>query len=135
MALPKMLDKCPITPECTLRKLYRDDSTGRIYVIDAKNNFIEHVCSTKSSEAPVYVFTGEWYNHRTQRVRYIGPFRSRKSVFIPPADSAYVKTGRRNEWQLRRVLMSKLSWEDVTEDVKHIPEAADAMKNRSGIKE
>src|ERR1041384_5312485 len=39
--MPTELDHCPLTPECSARKLYRDEETGKLYRL-LDGTFAEH---------------------------------------------------------------------------------------------
>lgn len=127
MALPELLDQCPISPECTSRKLYRDQGDGKIYYVDSHNDFKVHICTTKGSEEPKYAYMGIWYNLNTKRIRFMGPVRQWKSAIKPPNDEGNYRRGvdRRRNWVLQKVKRSNLIWEDVTEEIKGVMDPED----------
>lgn len=110
MALPEKLDKCPITPECTAKKLYRDKETGHLFVVSAHGELLDHKCTVRSSLPPKVVYLGVWYNKRTKRTRYVGPQRMRKSVEIAPNDYSGTKKNEHGSWMLQEVRVSNLEW-------------------------
>lgn len=108
--MPEVITQCPISPECTSKKLYKDDE-GNIYRLDARMaEFVPHVCNTRSSEIPGIMYVGEWYNSSTKRTRYVGPSRMRRSAEIPPADGNYRKRGSNPVWTLVDVWISETRW-------------------------
>lgn len=112
MRLPEVVNKCPITPECTSKKLYKDDDGG-IFRLDPKKGFVPHVCNARGSEMPKLMYVGEWYNKATKRSRFIGPFRMRRSAEIPPPDSNYRKRGGNPVWQLKDTWVTETNWRRV----------------------
>lgn len=110
MALPEKLDKCPRSPECTAKKLYRDKETGHLFAVSAKGELIDHKCTVKDSAPPKLAYLGVWYNQRTKRTRYVGPVRMRKSAEIPPNDYSGTKKNERGSWKLQEVRISNLEW-------------------------
>lgn len=114
MNMPEKLGQCPVTPECTARKLYRDPE-GNVYRLDVKRGeFVSHACSVKGSEKPALMYLGEWYNTVTKRTRWIGPTRLRSSAEKPPTDQRYRKRGSAiTEWVLVKVWVTQADWNPV----------------------
>jgi hypothetical protein len=116
MPFPKELDHCPTTPECRARKLYQDDE-GNIFKFDLETGkFKPHVCNSVgiTSELPQTVFAGEWFNKRTHRTRFTGPFRIRSSAIKPPPEKVNgrgAKYDKKDEWRLVKVHTSPCTWE------------------------
>lgn len=109
MSLPEKLSKCPRTPECTAKKLYRDGDD--LYSVTAKGELVLHTCTTRGSEKPKLAYLGIWYNKRTRRTRYVGPYRARISVEKAPNNFAGTKRNEPFEnWVLQEVLISELEW-------------------------
>lgn len=114
MALPSILDRCPITPECTARKLFRDEADGKLYYMEARSKELKpHKCNVRGSEEPEYAYLAVWKNKRTGRTRYVGPVRQRRSALLLPADSRSDET----MWELLSLKRSKVAWEDVTHEI------------------
>jgi len=104
MSLPIKLDKCPITPACTQRRLYKD-LEGNVYRYDKRDGqFHPHTCTARGSQIPTVLFLAEWLNTETQRVRYIGPARLKRSVLIPPNDSRRHKN--HDPWELQEIYVA-----------------------------
>lgn len=119
MAMPKRLDKCPISPECVHRKLVQDPDTGKLYQIDKSGNFVTHVCTSKGthSNKPEVAYMGEWLNEETKRTRWIGPERMRKSAEKAPYDERYRKRGSKyTPWKLVATYITKFNWEKIEDD-------------------
>lgn len=116
MNLPERLTKCPRTPECTAKVVFRD-SEGNLFRLDARSQSFEpHKCNAQSaSELPAMAYVGEWFNKRTRRTRFIGPVRMRKSAEIPPKDEGYRKRGSDDNWELKNVYVTSLNWQPVTD--------------------
>lgn len=118
MSLPKELDHCPATPECTARKLYQTED-GKLFKYDLNTGkFKPHVCSANGivSTLPRLVFSGEFLNLRTGRTRYTGPTRLRSSALKPPADSSPpkgAKYDKKSEWKLVQLHYDELDWKPV----------------------
>lgn len=112
MKLPEKLNKCPKTPECSAKLLYRDDE-GNLYTLNIKGReFRPHICNTRNSGVkPSVAYLGEWYNKETKRTRWLGPERLRRTVEKPPYDERYRRRGsQETPWILKRVLISELDW-------------------------
>jgi hypothetical protein len=81
------------------KKVFIDQDTGTIYRMDPRAlTFVPHECNVRGSELPTRVYVGKWFNRRTQRTRWIGPFRMRKSAENPPKDNK-TRHGH-DEWKL-----------------------------------
>lgn len=107
------LKRCPKTPECTRRALWRRDDTGELFQLGKKGtDFVEHACTVKGSELPKHVYIGEWHNKRTGRTRWIGPTRLRRSAEIVPNDY----TSAPEDWELKGTLIGSINWDSVKED-------------------
>lgn len=118
MNLPEKLSKCPRTLECTAKAVFQDDE-GNLFRFDEHGKkFVPHVCTTKSSEKPKIVYTGQWYNHDTNRTRWTGPFRMQRSAEIPPVDARFRKRGSTDNpvWELKGIEVSELKWEPVKDE-------------------
>lgn len=85
MNMPEKLTKCPKTPECSAKAVFRDQE-GNLFRFDARElEFVPHICSTaNASKLPEIAYCGEWYNTFTNRTRFTGPHRMRKSAETPP---------------------------------------------------
>jgi len=122
MGLPNVqeFDHCPITPECAAKKLFK--SGDKFYRYDTNTSrFVEHTCFTagKDSRLPEVVYSGQWKNVRTGRMRYTGPFRGKTSALKPPPDGGWTRkkgTGKRGEWELIKIMKSPVTWDEVTEE-------------------
>src|SRR5690606_37882977 len=92
------LSRCPKTPECTRKALWRKNDTGELFHLKARAmDFVAHTCNVRGSELPKHVFIGEWYNKRTGRTRWVGPFRLQKSAEKRPAD----RTSGPEDWDYK----------------------------------
>lgn len=112
MSLPKTLAHCPISPECTAKKLYQDDD-GKVYRISG-SSFVPHLCTVKNSEKPELAYLGEWFNHDTGRTRWIGPVRMRRTAEIAPTDGRFKRRGAaKTGWELMGVHITDLKWTKV----------------------
>jgi hypothetical protein len=112
--LVKKLERCPITPECTMTRLWQGED-GKVYRFDVgTDKFVLHICNSRGkSQKPTIAYLGEWLNVRTGRTRFIGPHRMRRSAETAPYDKAFKKRsqGHDEDWVLRDVWMTKLKWE------------------------
>lgn len=117
--IPQKINFCPITPECSKHMLYidvplEDVKPENVFAI-TRDGIIPHVCTIKNASAkPGYVYLSEWYNTRTRRTRYMGPFRTRAQSEKSPKDDK-LDANRRgsfyNEWELKQVYVAKPVWE------------------------
>jgi hypothetical protein len=108
------VDRCPVSPECTQTRLFQGND-GKVYRYDVRSNkFMPHTCNTRIvSEKPQLAYLGEWFNKRTQRTRWIGPKRMRKSVETPPKDQGFRKRGGDRDWELRQTWVATTDWKPV----------------------
>lgn len=115
MNMPKKLDKCPRTPECSARNVWQADN-GTLFRFDKHDNdFVEHKCFVRNtSEKPTILYLSEWYNEHTKRTRWMGPFRTRQSAEKPPLDNVRWRTRSDNShWKLRDVYTTNAEWVSV----------------------
>lgn len=112
----KRLDRCPLNDYCKGTKLYQD-SEGKVYVFNgAYDLWNNHVCTVKNSVvsySPEKVYQGVWFNKRTGRTRYTGPYRDPKSCEKPPVTNS--SSSRKNplrfdEWELKEIQEATTEW-------------------------
>lgn len=117
MNMPEKLTKCPKTPECSAKVVFRDEE-GHLFRFDARKlEFFPHKCSVQNaSKLPELGYCGEWYNTTTKRTRFIGPVRMRRSAETPPADKRYRQRGDNPEWVLMAVYMTPFNWRPVLDE-------------------
>lgn len=119
LGMPQRINHCPITPECSKRLLYinaplEEVTPENVYYINAKQELVPHVCTVvNASGKPELVYLGEWLNTRTKRVRFMGPFRTRKQAEKSPKDDKLDPRRRgttHTEWQLVKTHVAKPAW-------------------------
>lgn len=119
LGIPERIGRCPITPECSKRLLYIDVpleevKPENVYYVNAKHELVPHVCTImNASGRPGYVYLGVFKNSRTKRIRYMGPFRTRKQAEKAPKDDKLDPKRRgstQTEWTLVETLVAKPAW-------------------------
>jgi len=116
MKMPEQLNRCPITPECTAKKLFTDGE-GNIFRLDThKQEFVPHTCRSRGSEIPKVFYMGVWFNKATERIRYTGPYRMKKSAEVPPNDPNYKKRGDNPVWVLKDVQATDARWKSANKE-------------------
>lgn len=104
------LDKCPITPGCTARLLFRHIDSGTIYRLAQREaGMTTHECKARLSEKPSSVFLGEFFNSRTGKTRYVGPARLQRSAEKTPKDD----TSSPEDWKHIDTYEGTITWKSL----------------------
>lgn len=101
----RTLDHCPLQIECCAKLVYVEDDDSVWSIV--KGKLVEHRCNTRTSDIPKFAIMGEWFNKRTGRTRYTGPYRSRRTAMAPPPSK---REGPVEDWEFKQLHVAKLEW-------------------------